>query len=52
VPNMVMKGSGRNRREEQDGWNGLIVPNDLIKKRLFSEELNEIESKQQRIQED
>ena len=51
VPNMVMKGSGRNRREEQDGWNGLIVPNDLIKKRLFSEELNEIESKQQRIQE-
>ena len=51
VPNMVMKGSGRNRREEQDGWNGLIVPNDLIKKRLFSDKLNEIESKQQRVQE-
>ena len=51
VPNMVMKGSGRNRREEQDGWNGLIVPNDLIKKHLFSDELNEIESIQQRMQE-
>lgn len=41
VPNMVMKGSGRNRREEQDGWNGLLVPNDLIKKHLFSDELSE-----------
>ena len=51
VPNMVMKGSGRNRREEQDGWRGLIVPNDLIKKLLFSAELDEIETKQQRMQE-
>ena len=51
VPNIVIKGSGKNRREEQDGWNSLIVPNDLIKKHLFSKELNEIENKQQRVQE-
>ncbi len=51
VPNIVIKGLGKNRREEQDGWNSLIVPNDLIKKHLFSKELNEIENKQQRVQE-
>ncbi len=51
VPNMVTKGSGRTKRVEQEGWIGLIVPNDLIKKHLYSEELSEIETKKQRLQE-
>ncbi|MGG3709425.1 type I restriction-modification system subunit M [Heyndrickxia coagulans] len=50
-PNMVTKGSGNKKREEQDGWVGSIVPNELIAKRLYSDELKEIESKKTRIQE-
>lgn len=50
-PNMVTKGSGNKKREEQDGWVGSIVPNELIAKRLYSNELEEIESKKTRIQE-
>lgn len=49
--NMVTKGSGNNKREEQDGWIGAIVPNDLIAKRLYSVELVEIENKKLRIAE-
>lgn len=50
-PNMVTKGTGNKKREEQDGWVGSIVPNELIAKRLYSDELEEIESKNIRIQE-
>ncbi|MCE3198747.1 type I restriction-modification system subunit M [Paenibacillus sonchi] len=50
-PNMVTKGTGDKKREEQDGWVGSIVPNKLIAKQLFSAELAEIESKNIRIQE-
>ena len=50
-PNMVTKGSGNNKREEQDGWIGAIVPNELIAKRLYSVELVEIENKKLRIAE-
>ncbi|WP_145141251.1 type I restriction-modification system subunit M [Paenibacillus sp. Y412MC10] len=50
-PNMVTKGSGDKKREEQDGWVGSIVPNELIAKRLYSDELEEIESKNISIQE-
>ena len=50
-PNMVTKGTGKNKREEQDGWVGSIIPNELIAERLYTEELNEIESKQSRVQE-
>jgi type I restriction enzyme M protein len=50
-PNMVTKGTGDKKREEQDGWVGSIVPNDLIAKRLYSNELEEIETKKTRIQE-
>lgn len=42
---MITKGTGNNKREEQDGWIGAIVPNDLIAKRLYGEELKEIEDK-------
>lgn len=50
-PNMITKGTGDKKREEQDGWVGSIVPNGLIAKRLYSAELEEIESKKTRIQE-
>ena len=50
-PNMVTKGTGKNKREEQDGWVGSIVPNELIAERLYTEELNEIKNKQSRVQE-
>lgn len=50
-PNMVTKGTGNKKREEQDGWVGSIVPNELIAKRLYSDELEEIKSKNTRIQE-
>lgn len=50
-PNMVTKGTGDKKREEQDGWIGSIVPNDLIIKRLYSNELKAIEDMKNRIQE-
>lgn len=39
-PNIVEKGSGKNKRHEQDGWLGAIVPIDLLLKRLYTEELD------------
>ncbi|WP_018664328.1 type I restriction-modification system subunit M [Heyndrickxia acidiproducens] len=50
-PNMITKGTGNKKREEQDGWIGSIVPNELIAKHLYSDELKGIESKKTRIQE-
>ncbi|WP_252504441.1 type I restriction-modification system subunit M [Sporosarcina sp. Marseille-Q4943] len=51
VPFMVTKGSGKTKREEQDGWVGSIVSNDLIKKHLFAEEVTAIEEKEARLPE-
>lgn len=51
VPLMVTKGSGKNKREEQDGWVGSIVPNELIMKHLFAEEVSTIEEKEARLPE-
>jgi len=34
-PNMVTKGSGSNKREEQDGWVGSVIPNMLVEKNTF-----------------
>lgn len=50
-PNMVTKGAGDKKREEQEGWVGSIVLNDLIKKRLYSKELKSIDNKKARVQE-
>lgn len=50
-PNMITKGTGKKKREEQDGWVGSVVPNDLIMKHLYSVELEELESKKTRVQE-
>ncbi len=41
-PNMVTKGSGNSRRQEQDGWAGSIIPNSLALSMLFSKENEEI----------
>ncbi len=50
-PHMVTKGTGAKKREEQDGYIGAIVPNDLIAKRLYTNELEEIEHKKTRSSE-
>ena len=50
-PNMVTKGTGDKKREEQDGWVGSLVPSDLIAKRLYSKELEAIEHKNTKLQE-
>lgn len=49
--NMVTKGTGKNKREEQDGWNGKIIPNELIAQFLYSEELKALDDKRNKIQE-
>lgn len=48
-PHMVTKGSGKNKREEQDGWVGTLVPNALIRKHLYSQEAEEIEEIEQTL---
>lgn len=50
-PNMVTKGSGNKKHEEQDGWIGAIVPNDLIAKNFYITELESIEKKKYGINE-
>lgn len=49
LPNMVTKGSGNNKREEQDGWVGSLVPNDLIAKHLYAPQLQSIENHKNNI---
>jgi type I restriction enzyme M protein len=48
-PNMVTKGSGNNKREEQDGWVGALIPNELIAKHLYGAELEELEQLKQDV---
>ena len=50
-PKMITKGSGNNKREEQDGWVGSIIPSDLIAQELYHAELEAIENKKGAIQE-
>lgn len=50
-PNMVTRGTGKSKREEQDGWNGSIIPNQLIAQFLYSEELKALDDKRNKIQE-
>jgi len=47
--NMVKK--GKEKEKVQDGWVGVIVPNELITKRLYAAELASIESLKNRISE-
>ncbi|RWZ54569.1 type I restriction-modification system subunit M [Halobacillus fulvus] len=48
-PNMVTKGSGKTKRTEQDGWIGSIVPNELILKELYKEQLEEVETEKESL---
>ena len=48
-PNMVTKGQGSNKRLEQDGWVGAIVPNELILQKLYTEEISELELKKESV---
>lgn len=50
-PNMVTKGSGKTKRVEQDGWIGSIVPNALVEKQLYNDELEQIETIKSRTKE-
>lgn len=50
-PNMVIKGTGKNKRQVQDGWVGTLVPNHLIAKHLFASEQEEIEDLKNKAQE-
>lgn len=49
-PRMVVKGSGKKKREEQDGWNGVIVSNELIQKLLYQNEIQSIDKNKVRLQ--
>lgn len=46
-PNMVTK--GKNKEKVQDGWNGVIIPIELIASELYSEELVIIDTLKSRI---
>ena len=48
-PNMVTK--GKNKEQVQDGWNGVVIPNELIASELYGEELATIETLKSRISE-
>lgn len=50
-PHLVTKGTGASRREEQDGWIGRLIPNELIATHLFAKELESLENKRTKIQE-
>ena len=47
--NMVTKGSGKTKRTEQDGWVGAIVPNELILKELYTEEIRAVETQKEAL---
>ena len=49
-PRMVVKGSGKKKREEQDGWNGVIVSNELVQKLLYQNEIQSINKDKVRLQ--
>ena len=49
-PRMITKGSGKNKREEQDGWNGVIVSNDIVKKLLYGDTVFAIEEEKRKLQ--
>lgn len=50
-PNVVTKGSGKNKRQEQVGWKGVLVPNELIAINLFKAERDTINHLNMQIQE-
>ncbi|HHX62647.1 MAG TPA: type I restriction-modification system subunit M, partial [Epulopiscium sp.] len=47
--NMITKGSGSSRREEQDGFISSLIPNELIVRQLYKTEASNIENLKQEI---
>ena len=43
VPNMIEKGKGANKHQEQDGLKSAIIPNELIEAELFRDDLNRLQ---------
>lgn len=50
-PNLVTKGSGDKKREEQDGWKGRVIPNDIVAEILYADRLAEIRAQEEKLQE-
>ena len=50
-PNMVTKGRGKNKREEQEGWVGVLVSSELVVDMLYSEEDQKISDLKDRVEE-
>ena len=51
IPNMVIKGTGDKKHEEQEGFIGAIVPNELVEKKLFKKESDDIRKISDRVAE-
>ncbi|NLK01052.1 MAG: type I restriction-modification system subunit M, partial [Clostridia bacterium] len=51
VPKMVTRGTGSNRREEQDGWISSLIPNELMVEQLYKPESTNIEDLKQKVSE-
>lgn len=49
-PRIVTKGIGKNKREEQDGWNGVIVSNDIVKRVLYKDTVRYIDEEKSRLE--
>ena len=47
IPKMVIKGTGINKREEQEGWISSLIPSELIIEQLFSDQASKIDSLKQ-----
>lgn len=50
-PNMVLKKKGGKDVEVQDGWTGRVLPFDLVQHELLADEVETIESDENRVQE-
>lgn len=51
IPQMVTRGTGSNKREEQDGWVSNLIPSELITKRLYPDQVVAIDKLKQSLSE-
>ncbi len=50
-PNIIIKGTGNNKREVQEGFKGILIPNELVLKHLYNEEQNALEENKNKLAE-
>lgn len=50
-PNIIIKGSGKNKREVQEGFKGILIPNELVLKHFYNEEQNILEENKNKLAE-